>query len=83
MAENMRQRLKIAPDRLEAINAVLLDPNMRDHRPDPETPLEETMQALDYIVRSVDLKRLIADRPCPVIITCRREQDGGKWVQGP
>ncbi len=22
------------------------------HRPDPETPLEETMQALDYIVRS-------------------------------
>lgn len=28
MAENMRQRLKIAPDRLEAINAVLLDPNM-------------------------------------------------------
>lgn len=34
---------------------------------------------LDYIVRAVNLKRLIAERPCPVIITCRREQDGGKW----
>lgn len=29
MSENMRRRLKIAPDRLETINAVLLDPQMR------------------------------------------------------
>lgn len=29
MAEKLRQRLMIAPDRLEAINAVLMDPNMR------------------------------------------------------
>ena len=36
---------------------------------------------LDYLVRSVNLKRLLADRPCPVIITCRREQDGGKWTR--
>lgn len=34
---------------------------------------------VDYIMRAVNLKRLVADRPCPVIITCRREQDGGKW----
>ena len=34
---------------------------------------------LDYINRDVNLKRLIADRPGPVIITCRRERDGGKW----
>ncbi len=37
------------------------------HRPDPETPLEETMQALDYIVRSgralyVGLSNYPADR---------------------
>src|SRR5688572_9073000 len=34
---------------------------------------------LDYIVRAVNLKRLLADKPTPVIITCRREQDGGFW----
>ncbi|MEC7565057.1 MAG: shikimate dehydrogenase [Planctomycetota bacterium] len=34
---------------------------------------------LDYIRRNVTLKRLLNDRPSPVIITCRREQDGGKW----
>jgi 3-dehydroquinate dehydratase/shikimate dehydrogenase len=35
---------------------------------------------LDYIRRDVNLKRLLDDRPCPVIITCRRERDGGKWA---
>lgn len=34
---------------------------------------------LDYINGPVNLKRLVADRPCPMIITCRREADGGKW----
>lgn len=34
---------------------------------------------LDYIRRDVSLKRLLHGRPCPVVITCRREQDGGKW----
>src|SRR5688500_1178486 len=34
---------------------------------------------LDYIVRAVNLKRLLAEKPTPVIITCRREQDGGYW----
>ena len=35
---------------------------------------------LDYIKRDVNLKRLLVDRPCPVIVTCRRERDGGKWT---
>lgn len=35
---------------------------------------------LDYIGRAVNLKRLIKDRPCPVIITCRRQADGGRWA---
>lgn len=34
---------------------------------------------LDYIGRAVDLKRLLANRPCPVVITCRRREDGGRW----
>ncbi|MCA9269118.1 MAG: type I 3-dehydroquinate dehydratase, partial [Planctomycetales bacterium] len=35
---------------------------------------------VDYINGAVNLKRLLADRPCPVVITCRREEDGGKWT---
>ena len=34
---------------------------------------------LDYIGRSVDLRRLLAKRPCPLLITCRRREDGGRW----
>ncbi len=37
---------------------------------------------LDWINGEVNLKRLLAERPCPVIITCRREVDGGKWTAG-
>ncbi|MGE0609891.1 MAG: type I 3-dehydroquinate dehydratase, partial [Pirellulales bacterium] len=35
---------------------------------------------LDYIKSAVDIKRLLNDRPCPVIITCRREREGGKFA---
>ena len=34
---------------------------------------------LDYINGEVNVKRLVADRPCPVVITCRRMTDGGKY----
>ena len=34
---------------------------------------------LDYIGRAVNIKRLIKGRPCPVIVTCRRQADGGRW----
>jgi len=34
---------------------------------------------LDYINGTVNIKRLFANRPCPVIATCRRERDGGKF----
>ncbi len=37
---------------------------------------------LDYINGDVNLKRLVADRPCPVIISCRRAIDGGKYAGG-
>jgi len=34
---------------------------------------------LDYISGPVNVRRIIKDRPGPVIITCRRAQDGGKY----
>ncbi len=34
---------------------------------------------LDYIGRHIDLSRLLANRMCPVVITCRRREDGGRW----
>ena len=34
---------------------------------------------LDYLSGEVNLKRLLADRPCPTIVTCRRDKDGGKF----
>ncbi len=35
---------------------------------------------LDYIHGPVNVKRLLSDRPGPVIVTCRRERDGGKYA---
>ena len=34
---------------------------------------------LDYISGAVNIKRLLADRPCAVVVSCRRPADGGKW----
>jgi 3-dehydroquinate dehydratase/shikimate dehydrogenase len=34
---------------------------------------------VDYLSARVNIQRLIKDRPCAVIITVRREQDGGKF----
>ena len=51
-----------------------------EHRHLVEQGAELVELRLDYIAnREVNLKRLIKDRPSPVIITCRRESDGGKW----
>jgi 3-dehydroquinate dehydratase/shikimate dehydrogenase len=34
---------------------------------------------LDFIESAVQLPRLLRDRPCPAIVTCRRTADGGRW----
>ena len=34
---------------------------------------------IDYVLRTVNLSRLVEERPTPVVITCRRPKDGGKW----
>ena len=36
---------------------------------------------LDYIGRAVNLKRLVDQRPGPVVITARRRDDGGRWMK--
>ena len=34
---------------------------------------------LDFIEGPIQVKRLLRDRPCPAIATCRRAADGGRW----
>jgi len=34
---------------------------------------------LDFIQGDVEINRLLKDRPCPVVVTCRRRADGGRW----
>jgi 3-dehydroquinate dehydratase/shikimate dehydrogenase len=34
---------------------------------------------LDYLARAPDFKRLLADKPCPLVATVRRVDDGGRW----
>jgi 3-dehydroquinate dehydratase/shikimate dehydrogenase len=36
---------------------------------------------LDYIEGPVQVARLLRERHCPVIVTCRRTADGGRWGQ--
>jgi 3-dehydroquinate dehydratase / shikimate dehydrogenase len=54
---------------------------MAEHQHVVEMGAQLVELRLDYIRRSVDLKRLLKDRPGPVIITCRRPQDGGRWMK--
>lgn len=51
-----------------------------EHRHLAEQGAQLVELRLDYIRRDINLKRLLRDRPCPVIATCRREQDQGKWT---
>src|SRR4051812_12478951 len=34
---------------------------------------------IDFIARAPDLKRILAEKPCPMIATIRRPADGGRW----
>jgi 3-dehydroquinate dehydratase/shikimate dehydrogenase len=35
---------------------------------------------LDFLAKAPDFKRLLADKPCPMVATVRRKQDGGRWA---
>lgn len=52
-----------------------------EHHHLAEQGVELVELRLDYIRRPVNLRRLLDDRPCPVIATCRRPEDGGKWMR--
>src|SRR5437588_7743529 len=34
---------------------------------------------LDFLAKAPDFKRLLADKPCPMVATVRRKDDGGRW----
>ena len=53
---------------------------MAEHRHLAEQGAQLVELRLDYISSRVNLSRLLTDRPTPVIITYRREEDGGKFV---
>jgi 3-dehydroquinate dehydratase/shikimate dehydrogenase len=53
---------------------------MAEHKHLVEQGAELVELRLDYLTRDVNLKRLCSERPSPVIITVRREQDGGRWI---
>ena len=54
---------------------------MAEHKHLAEQGAELVELRLDYIRRPVNLKRLLDDRACPIVATCRRPEDGGKWMR--
>lgn len=51
-----------------------------EHRHLVENGAELVELRVDYLRTATNLKRLLDDRPCPVVFTCRREEDQGKWT---
>ena len=52
-----------------------------EHRHLADNGVQLVELRLDYIQGEVQVRRLLKDRPCPVIVTCRRVADGGRWEQ--
>ncbi len=50
-----------------------------EHRHLAENGIKLVELRVDFIQGEVQIKRLLKDRPCPAIITCRRKNDGGRW----
>src|ERR1700693_680459 len=34
---------------------------------------------LDFLAKAPDFKRLLAEKPCSMVATVRRKEDGGRW----
>ncbi len=52
-----------------------------EHRHLVEEGAELVELRTDYINGPVGIKLLLKDRPGPVVVTCRRQRDGGRWTQ--
>lgn len=53
---------------------------MAEHRHLAEQGAKLVELRLDYITTRINMGRLLRDRPCAVVATCRRERDGGKFT---
>lgn len=52
---------------------------MAEHQHLAEQGVQLVELRLDFIGRAVNLNRLLRNRPCPVVATARRREDGGRW----
>ena len=50
-----------------------------EHRHLAENGVRLVELRVDCIRGEVQIRRLLQDRPCPSIVTCRRPADGGHW----
>jgi 3-dehydroquinate dehydratase/shikimate dehydrogenase len=50
-----------------------------EHRALAERGAELVELRVDWLQRAPDLNRLLQDRPTPIIVTCRRPADGGRY----
>ena len=50
-----------------------------EHRALAEQGAQLVELRLDWLANPPDLSFLLAERPTPVVITCRRPQDQGRW----
>jgi len=53
---------------------------LADHRFAVEQGADLCELRLDYVLRTVDLRRILDNRPGPIVLTIRRERDGGRWT---
>lgn len=51
-----------------------------EHRALAQRGAELVELRIDYLSKAPIFRILLNDRPCPVIVTCRRPQDGGKFT---
>jgi 3-dehydroquinate dehydratase/shikimate dehydrogenase len=54
---------------------------LAEHRALVDRGAELVELRLDWLSHSPDLGRLLAERPTPVVVTCRRPRDKGLWKQ--
>ncbi len=53
---------------------------MAEHKHLVEEGAQLVELRLDYVRGPINFKRILKDRPCPIIATCRRECDGGRFT---
>ena len=65
-----------------SIGCERLEQMVAEHRRLVEVGAKLVELRVDHLCGDVDVERLLANRPGPVIVTCRRENEGGKYGGG-